>query len=79
MGKTKELSFDLRRRIINFQKLGNNYGIISKRLAIPKSTVKSVIKKFKQFVTTENLPVGGRKPKLLPRTALKLCRKININ
>ena len=68
MGKTKEPCVDLRQIIINFHKSGNSYSTISKRLAIPRSTVKSVIKKFEQFGTTENLPGGGRKPKLLPRT-----------
>ena len=69
MGKTtKELSNDLRQRIINVHKLGNSYSIISNQLAIPRSTVQSIIK-FKQFGTTENLPGCGRKPKLSLRTA----------
>ena len=64
MKKTKELSIDLRWRIINFHKLGNSYSIISHQLAIPKSTIHSVIKKFKQFGITENLPEHGSKTKL---------------
>ena len=67
--KTKEPIIDLRLRIINFHKSGNSYFINSNRLAIPRSTVQSVIKNFKQFGMTENLPGYGRKAKLSPRTA----------
>ena len=69
MGKTKEFSIDLRQRVINFNKSENSYSTISKWLAIPRSTVQSVIKKFKQFGITENLPEHGRKPKFSLRTA----------
>ena len=67
--KTKELSVDLRQRIINFHKSGNTYSTISNWLSTPRSTVQSVIKEFKQFGTTENLSKRGRKPKLSPKTA----------
>ena len=53
MEKTKELSIDLRQRIINFNKSENSYSTISNRLVIPRSTIQYVIKKFKQFVTTK--------------------------
>ena len=76
MGKTKELSVDLRQIFINFHKSVYSYSTISNQLAIPRSTVQSVIKKFKQFGTTENLPGCGRKPKLSPRTTRKLCHKV---
>lgn len=79
MGKTKELSVALRQRIVDFHKSGNSYGIISRRLAIPRSTVQSVIKKFEVCGTTRTLPGRGRKPKMSPRTVRKLCRDVNIN
>ena len=78
MGKTKELSIDLRQRIINFHKSGNSYSTILNLLGILRSTVQSVIKNFKQLDKTENLPGHGRKPKMSPRTARKLYRKVNI-
>ena len=40
--------------------------------------VQSIIKNFKQLGMTENLSGHGRKPKLLPRTAQKLCCEVNI-
>lgn len=79
MVKTKELSVDLRQKIINFHKSKHSYGDISKRLGIPRSTVQYVIKKFKQFGTVESLPGRGRKPKLSPRTVRKLVRDVDIN
>ena len=79
MGKIKELSVDLRQKIINFHKSGNSYSTISNRLAIPRSTVQSVVKKFKRVGTTENLPGRGRKPKLSPKNVRKRCHKVNIN
>ena len=41
--------------------------------------VQSVMKKFKQFGMTENLPRHGGKAKLSSKTARKLCHKVNIN
>ena len=78
MGKTKDLIIELRQRIINFYMLVNSYSTISNRLAVPRFTIQSVIKKFKQFGTTENLTGCGRKATLSPRTAIKLCREVNI-
>ena len=76
MGKTKKFSIDLRWRIINFHKSGNSYSTISNWLAIPRSMVKSFIKRFKQFGTTENLPGCERKPKLSPRNAGKCVTRL---
>ena len=46
MVKTKELSVDLREKIIEYRKAGNRYGNISARLDIPRATVQSIIKKL---------------------------------
>ena len=79
MGKTMELCVNLRQGIINFHKSENSYSTISSRLSIPRSTVQSVMKKFKLFGTRQNLPERERKIKLSPRTAQKLYRVVNIN
>ena len=72
MVKTKELSIDLRLKIIDLHKAENSYGEISKCLDIPKSIVQSVIKKFAQFGSAETLPGRCRKQKVSVRTARKL-------
>ncbi len=78
MEKAKEFSVVLRQGIINYHSSENSYSTISNRLALPRSTVQSVIKKLKQFGTTGNLPGRGRKSKLSPRTERKLCCEVNI-
>ena len=78
MEKSKELNVDLGQRIISFHKSGNSYITISNRLAIPRYTVQSVIKKFKQFRTTQNLRGCGRKAKLSPTTASKMYLEVYI-
>jgi transposase len=43
---------------------GLGYRKISETLNIPWSTIKSIIKKWKEYGTTTNLPRVGRPPKL---------------
>ena len=56
MGKIKELSIDLRQRIITLCMSRNSCSTFSNWLAIPIFIVQSVIEQFKQFGPTENLP-----------------------
>ena len=77
--KTKELSIDLRQKIIDLHKAGNSYGEVSKRLDIPKFTVQSVINKFVNFGSAETLSEHGLKQKLSARTALKLFLEVKNN
>lgn len=79
MVKTKELSVDLREKIIEYRKAGNSYGNISARLDIPRATVQSIIKKFAEFGTVKTLPGRGRKQKVSVRNVRKLCREVNTN
>ena len=58
---------------------GKSYNTISNWLPVPRFTLHLLIKKFKQFGTTKNLPGHGKKPKSSLRTAWKLCHKVNIN
>ncbi|XP_039659923.1 protein myomaker isoform X2 [Perca fluviatilis] len=47
----------------------------SKALSVPRSTVKSIIKKWKVFGTTQTLPGSGRRSKLDERARRKLVRE----
>ena len=71
MGKTEELSVNLRQKIFNFHKSGNSYSTISNWLAIFRSLVSFVIKKFKLFGMTENFPRRGIKAKIITENCLK--------
>jgi transposase len=50
------------------------YKKISETLNIPRSTIKSMIKKWKEYGNTTNLPREGRPPKLMDQTRRALIR-----
>ena len=79
MGKSKELSEDLRQKMIYCHKAGEGYKKISKHLSIPISTIVSIIKKYKTHGTVTTLPRSGRKKVLSPRTSRRIVRKVNNN
>ena len=54
--------------VVDLHKCGNGYKKISKRLNIPLSTVRAIIKKFKRYGTIENLMGRGHNCILPPRT-----------
>ncbi len=54
--KSKELSVDLRDRIVSRHRSGESYRKISVALKVPMSTVASIIRKWKKFGTTRSLP-----------------------
>jgi transposase len=51
------------------------YKKISKNLNIPRSTIKYIIKKWKEYGTTTNLPREGRPPKLIDQARRALIRE----
>ena len=73
--KTKELSKQVRDKVIEKYKSGLGYKKISKSLMIPRSTIKSIIFKWKEHGTTLNLPREGRPPKLTDRARRALIRE----
>uniref|UniRef100_A0A8C8EJB1 Coatomer subunit zeta n=1 Tax=Oncorhynchus tshawytscha TaxID=74940 RepID=A0A8C8EJB1_ONCTS len=54
---------------------GLGYKKISEPLNIPQSTIKSIIKKWKEYGTTTNLPREGRPPKLTDQARRGLIRR----
>ena len=75
MAKKKELSEDLRMCIVNSRKDEKGYKVISKQFRVPVATIQSIIRKYKEFHTVRNLGGRGRKPKLSPRLARKVCER----
>ena len=69
----------MRKKIIDLKKSGKSYGDIAKCLLIPRATAQSIVKKFRQHGTTENLPDRGAKPKMSQKTARKVCRDATMN
>ncbi len=62
--RSKELPEELRDRIVARHRSGQGYKKNSAALKVPKSTVASIILKWKMFGTTRTLPRAGRPAKL---------------
>ncbi|TWW62316.1 hypothetical protein D4764_04G0009630 [Takifugu flavidus] len=76
MGKSKELSTDLKKRIIDLNKSGKSLGAISKQLQVPRATVQTIVWKYKVHGAVLSLPRSGRKCKLSPAAERKLVRRV---
>ena len=59
MGKTKELSKDIRDKIVNLHKAGMGYKKISKQIGEKLTTVGAIIREWKKHKVTANLPRSG--------------------
>ncbi len=59
MAKTKELSKDTRNKIVDLHQAGKTESAIGKQLGVKKSTVGAIIRKWKTYKTTDNLPRSG--------------------
>ena len=76
---SKELSVDLRDRIVLRHRSGERYQNISAALKVPKNTVASIIHKWKKFATTKTLPRAGRPAKLSNRGRRTVVREVTKN
>ena len=59
MGKTKELSKDIRDKIVDLHKAGMGYKKISKQLGEKLTTFGAIIRKWEKHKVTTNLSVWG--------------------
>ncbi len=59
MAKTKELSKNTRNKIVDLHQAGKTESAIGKQLGVKKSTVGAIIRKWKTYKTTDNLPRSG--------------------
>ncbi len=77
--RSKELPEELRDRIVARHRSGQGYKKISAALKVPKSTVASIILKWKTFGTNRTLPRAGRPAKLSYRGRRALVREVKKN
>ncbi len=77
--RSKELPEELRDRIVARYRSGQGYKKMSAALKVPKSTVASIILKWKTFGTTRTLPRAGRPAKLSYRGRRALVREVKKN
>ena len=76
MGKTKELSKDIRDKIVDLHKPGMGYKKISKQLGEKLTTVGAIIIKYEKYKFTANLPQSGAPRKILPCGISMMMRKV---
>ena len=76
MGKTKELSKDIRNKIVDLHKAGMGYKKISKQLGERLTTVGAIIRRWKKHKVTANLPQSGAPRKISPRGISMMMRKV---
>jgi transposase len=77
--KRKELSTDVRKLIIDSYQNNGNISYLARSLGIPRSTIKSVIKKFETYGHVENRSGRGRKQLFTDRAKNQLSRIVKDN
>ncbi len=76
MAKTKELSKDVRDKIVDLHKAGMGYNTIAKQLGEKVTTVGAIIRKWKKHKITVNLPRSGAPCKISPRGVSMIMRTV---
>ncbi len=79
MSKTKELSKDTRNKIVDLHQAGKTESAIGKQLGVKKSTVGAIIRKWKTYKTTDNLPQSGAPRKISPCGVKMITRTVSKN
>ncbi|KAI4882745.1 hypothetical protein NFI96_026283 [Prochilodus magdalenae] len=79
MGKSKEISQDIRKRIVDLHKSGSSLGAISRCLKVPRSSVQTIIRQYKTDGNVQPSYRSGRKKVLCPRDECALVRSVHIN
>ncbi len=76
MAKTKELSKDVRDKIVNLHKAGMGYNIVVKQLGEKVTKAGVIIRKWKKHKKTVNLPRTGAPCKDSPRGVSMIMRTL---
>ena len=79
MVKSREISLDIRNRIINTYKDGEGYTKLSKRFKVSRTAVRSIIAKYKAQKPVSNIIGRGRKRKISPILERKIVREVRRN
>ena len=76
MGKTKELSKDIRDKIVDLHKAGMGYKKISKQLGEKLITVGAIVRKWKKHKVTANFPRSRAPRKISPCGISMMMRNV---
>ena len=74
MPKTKEISLELRKKIVEAHDKGEGYTAISKRFTVSRTAVRCIIVKYKETKSVRNIPGRGRKLKISRTLERKIVR-----
>ncbi|XP_077323419.1 uncharacterized protein LOC143957139 [Lithobates pipiens] len=77
--RSKEISEDLRKQVVEAHKGGKGYKKISKDLDIKLSTVKGIISKWRKFSTVVTLPRSGRPTKISAQARNTILKHMRDN
>uniref|UniRef100_A0AAZ3NPQ9 Sleeping Beauty transposase HTH domain-containing protein n=1 Tax=Oncorhynchus tshawytscha TaxID=74940 RepID=A0AAZ3NPQ9_ONCTS len=67
------------KKTVDHHKSDSSLGAISKRLKVPRSSVQTIVSKYKCHGTTQPSYRSGRRRVLSPRIECTLVRKVQIN
>ncbi len=76
MAKTKEMSKDVRDKIVDLHNAGMGYKTIAKQLGEKVTTVGAIIRKWKKHKITVSLPRSGAPCKISPRGVSMIMRTV---
>lgn len=79
MGASKQLSDDLKTKIIQHYGLGEGYKKLSKRFQLSVSTVRNIVRKWKATGTVLVKPRSGRPSKIPERQRRRMVRMVKNN
>ena len=79
MGKSKDLSSDVKTIIIRNYEAGKSYSEIGRNLQLNRATVHAVVKRYRERCDIGNRPRSGRKKQLDDRDTHKLLRLAKNN
>ena len=79
MPRTKEISEDLRLRIVDLNKARKDYKSISNSHDVHQSTVRQIVFKWRKFSTVATLPRSGRPAKMTARAHCRMLNEVKKN
>ena len=79
MGKTKELSKDVRDKVVELHKAGMGYKTISKKLNEKVTTDGAIIQKWKKYNMTVNRPRLDAPRKISPHGVSRIMKRLEIS
>ncbi|XP_077323417.1 uncharacterized protein LOC143957138 [Lithobates pipiens] len=79
IGRSREISEDLRKQVVEAHKSGKGYKRIAKDLDLHQSTVRQIVYKWKKFSTVATLPRSGRPTKIGAKARCTILKHLTEN